>query len=111
DARGHPVAGAPVLFKVTSGKATFPPVNVRLAAAAGPSGAAPALPKNAKRRRIAVVAPTNAQGLATAPTPTARPKAGPNQVTHYPGASRKVKAVFHPSVIGASRRHRSATAR
>jgi hypothetical protein len=103
DARGHPVAGAAVLFKVTSGKATFGPVNLRLAAAAA-RGGRPRLPKNAKRRRIAVIEPTDARGVATAPTLTAGPKAGPIEVTAYLGASRKVTAVFHPSVVSPPRR-------
>src|SRR5262249_14884861 len=89
DGRGHPIASAPVTFKVTSGKATFAPVNLHLA---GVVAGTRALPKSAKRRRIAVTEPTNTQGVATAPTLTAGPKAGPVEVTAYVGASRKVKA-------------------
>jgi hypothetical protein len=106
DAQGHPIAGAPVIFKVTRGAAAFAPVNRRLAAAAV-IGGAQALRKNAKRRRIAVTEPTNAQGVAKAPALTAGPKAGLIEVTASVGASRKLKAVFHASVVTAPRRHRS----
>jgi RTX calcium-binding nonapeptide repeat (4 copies) len=106
DARGHPIAGASVIFKVTSGAAAFAPVNPRLAAAAV-IGRAQALRKNAKRRRIAVTEPTNAQGVAKAPALFAGAKAESIEVTASVGASRRLKAVFHASVVSAPRRHRS----
>ncbi|OAI39881.1 hypothetical protein AYO39_02290 [Actinobacteria bacterium SCGC AG-212-D09] len=103
DARGHPVSGAPVLFKVTSGAAAFAPLDLRLVAGAV-IGVAQQLLKNANTARNAVTEPTNAQGVATAPALTAGPKAGPITVTASVGTSGKVKVVFHPSVVR-RRRH------
>ena len=106
DARGHPIAGAPVIFKVTSGKAAFARVNLRLAAAAA-IGGAQALLKKANPQRKAVTEPTNARGVATAPLLTAGPTAGRLEVTASVGGSGKVKAVFHAEVVSGPRRHRS----
>jgi hypothetical protein len=97
DARGHPVAGAPVIFKVTSGKAAaFAPANLQLAAAVSGHRA---LLQLANPPRRAVTVPTNDQGVATAPALTAGPKAGPITVTASVGVSGNVKAVFHSSVV------------
>jgi hypothetical protein len=106
DARGHPIAGAPVFFNVTSGKATFPPVNLHLAAAAV-IGAAQALLKHGNPRRIAVTEATDGRGVATAPALTAGPNAGPIEVTASVGVSHTIKTVFRPSVVSAPRRPRS----
>jgi hypothetical protein len=106
DARGHPIAGAPVFFNVTSGKATFPPVNPHLAAAAV-IGAAQALLKHGNPRRIAVTEATDGRGVATAPALTAGPNAGPIEVTASVGVSHTIKTVFRPSVVSAPRRPRS----
>jgi hypothetical protein len=98
DARGHPIAGASVSFKVTSGKATFVPVNPQLAAAAA-IGGAEAILRLGNPPRDAITEPTNAQGVATAPTLTAGPEAGGVTVTASVGASGNINAVFHPSVV------------
>ena len=106
DARGHPVAGVPVIFKVTSGKATFGRVNLHLAAGAV-IGSFQALLKRANPPRDAVTEPTNAHGVATTPVLTAGTTAGPIAVTASVGTSGKIKVVFHPSVV-TRRRHPSA---
>lgn len=103
DSRRHPIAGAPVIFKVTSGTATFARANLHLAAAAV-IGGAQALLKRANPRRDAVTEPTNAHGVATAPALAAGPKAAPIIVTASVGVSGKVKAVFHTSMVS-RRRH------
>ena len=110
DARGHPIAGAPVFFNVTSGKATFPPVNPHLAAAAV-IGAAQVFLKHGNPRRSGVTEATNGHGVATAPALTAGPNAGPIEVTASVGVSHKIKTVFRPSVVSAPRRPRSARSR
>ena len=96
DVRGNPIAGAPVTFKVTSGKAAFPPANLQLAAAVT---GRPALLHLANPPRDAVTVATNDQGVATAPALTAGATVGPIEVTASVGVSGKLKAVFHPSVV------------
>jgi RTX calcium-binding nonapeptide repeat (4 copies) len=106
DARGHPIAGAPVIFTVTSGTAAFAPPNPRLVAAAR-IGSDQAPLNHANRPRNAVTEPTNGKGIATAPALTADPKAGPVEVTASVGVSHKVRAVLQPTVVSGVR-HRSA---
>ncbi len=103
DARGHPIAGAPVIFKVTSGKATFAQVDLKLAAAAV-IGGAQILLHLGNPPRDAVTESTNAQGVAIAPALTAGPESGPIAVTASVGVSGKVKAVFRISVVSRRRR-------
>jgi hypothetical protein len=93
-----PLPGAPVTFTVASGAATFPPVNLSLAA--GVTGN-PALLHQADPPRTTVMVLTNGQGVATAPVLTAGQRSGPIVVTASAGAAPAVKqAVFNLSATG-----------
>ena len=93
DAAGNPIPGAPVTFKVSSGEATFPPVNLRLAAAVTGKRA---LLHRADPPRNAVVVLTDDKGIATAPALTSGRQPGPIGVSASAAVAPTVKqAVFH----------------
>jgi Fibronectin type III domain len=94
DAWGNAISGAPVTFNVTSGGATFPPVNLRLLAALTGHRGRLNLRDPA---RDSVIVPTDANGMATAPV-TAGPNPGKIVVTASAnGAQAATQAVFHLS--------------
>lgn len=95
DGAGNTIAGTPVTFTLTSGEASFAPVNLLLAAAATGN---PAVLHDADPPRDTVTVLTSDQGVATAPVLTAGPQTGAIEVTASTGAAQAATTVvFHLS--------------
>ena len=95
DAGDNPIPGTAVTFTVTSGEATFPPLNLSLAATVTGN---PALLHQADPPVNTVTELTNQQGIATAPVLTAGQQQGPIMVSASAGVAPAIKpAVFNLS--------------
>jgi hypothetical protein len=101
DAGDNPIPGTAVTFTVTSGEATFPPLNLSLAATVTGN---PALLHQADPPVNTVTELTNQQGIATAPVLTAGQQQGPIMVSASAGVAPAIKpAVFNLSASAAPR--------
>ncbi len=99
DIVGNPIPGAPITFQVTSGSATFPPLDLALLAAITGDPAiaeeGPVPPDDA------VMVSTDANGIATAPTLTAGQELGQITVTAFASGVHAARtALFTLSVVG-----------